>query len=108
MIRGRTLSCAEVRLAIRGVELRMDARPVEPFGTGEKRPPQKATATKAGVAQEGGASAPVQTRLVSVWGFDFGFGHFFGDLGGVGELGAIPATAQGFDQLDGGRHFLGV
>ena len=32
-------------------------------------------------------------RMSSVWGFDFGFGDFFGDLGGTGELGTVPAAA---------------
>ena len=36
-------------------------------------------------------------RMLSVWGFDFGFGDFFGDLGGCGELGAVPAAAERFD-----------
>ena len=47
-------------------------------------------------------------QLVLVRGFDFGFGDFFGDLGGGGELGAVPAAAEGFDELDGSGHLLRV
>ena len=45
-------------------------------------------------------------RVMLVRGFDFGFGDFFGDLGGSGKLGAVPAAAEGFDQLNGSGHFL--
>ena len=43
-----------------------------------------------------------------VWGFDFGFGYFLGDLGWGGELRAVPSAAEGFDQLDGSGHLLSV
>ena len=32
-------------------------------------------------------------RPVLVWSFNLGFGDFFGDLGGSGELGTVPAAA---------------
>jgi hypothetical protein len=34
--------------------------------------------------------------------------HFFGDLAGAGQLRAVPPAAEGFDQLHGGGHHLGV
>ena len=47
-------------------------------------------------------------RVMLVRGFDFGFGDFFGDLGGGGELSAVPAATEGFDELDGSGHLLSV
>src|SRR6266481_2653485 len=57
--------------------------------------PSEGAATRAGETQEDGASPAPTTGSdwCLVWGCDFGFGDFFGDLGGSGELGTVPAAA---------------
>src|SRR6267378_4481881 len=57
--------------------------------------PSEGAATRAGETQEDGASPAPTTGSdwCLVWGCDFGFGDFFGDLGRSGELGTVPAAA---------------